>query len=438
MNQHTGRRGASWPGKVGAGRRRPSLSIRSRIRIVAIVATLAVAVTGTIVGQPRSAWAVDYPSWNDVLAARGNVAAKEAEVTRIAGLLDQLAARVAEAQALAILRGTEWQEAQQKFDEQNYRAQQLQAQATDAQAIAAESKLRAGQLAAQIARTGSADVSASLFFDSSSADSLLSQLGMASKISDQSAGIYAKALSEQNTAQLATDAANDAKNALKALADAAAAALDAANAASDAAAAALAEQEENKAVLQAQLAVLVEDRAATESDYQAGVVYRQEQARLAAIAAAAAAAAAGRMPPGQISTTGWTRPVPGYISSPYGNRIHPITGVLTFHSGVDLAAGCGVPIYAAHAGTVSYSGYNGGYGNFIQIANGDGVSTAYGHIINGGLLVGRGASVSAGQLIARVGSTGGSTGCHLHYEVRLGSGTTDPVSFMRGMGAPVG
>ena len=437
MKQHADRRGATGPKATGRGLVE-RVSIRSRVRVVAIVAILAVAATGTIVGQPKAAWAVDYPSWSDVLAARGNVNAKEGEVTRITGFLEQLAARVAEAQALAIQRGAEWQEAQQRFDEQNYLAEQLQTQATDASAIAAESKLRAGQLAAQLARTGSADVSASLFFDSSSADSLLSQLGMASKISDQTAGIYAKALSEQNIAQSATDAANRAKDALKELADAAAVALEAANAASDAAAAALAEQEENKIVLQAQLAVLVENREATESDFQAGVRYRQEQARLAAIAAAAAAAAAARMPPGQISTTGWTRPVPGYIVSPYGNRIHPITGDFTFHAGVDLSAGCGVPIYAAHAGTVVYSGYNGGYGNFIQIANGDGVSTAYGHIVNGGLLVGRGASVSAGQLIARVGSTGGSTGCHLHYEVRLGSGTTDPVSFMRGMGAALG
>ena len=436
MNQHTDRRGATW--LTGHQHRiAERLGIRARV-LVAIVAILAVAVTGSIVGQPKAAWAVDYPSWNDVLAARGNVQAKEGEVTRITGLLAQLATRVAEAEALAIQRGTEWQEAQQRFDEQNYLAQQLQAEATDASAIAAESKLRAGQLAAQIARTGSADVSASLFFDSSSADSLLSQLGMASKISDQSAGIYAKALSEQNTAQLATDTANKAKDALKSLADAAAVALDAANAASDAAAAVLAEQQENQAILQAQLSVLVENRDVTEGDYQAGVLYRQEQARLAAIAAAAAAAAAGRMPPGQISTTGWIRPVPGYVSSGYGQRIHPITGVPTFHAGVDLSAGCGTPIYAAHAGTVAYSGTNGGYGNFIQIANGDGVSTAYGHIVNGGLLVGRGARVAAGDLIARVGSTGGSTGCHLHYEVRLGSGTTDPVAFMRGMGAALG
>ena len=415
-----------------------SSTIRSRTRLTAIVAILGLTLTGSVVGQPKTAWAADYPSWSDVLAARGNVQAKEAEVTRITQLLDQLTARVAEAQALAVQRGEEYQQAQQAFDEQNFVADQLQGQATDAEKIAAESKLRAGQLAAQLARTGSADVSASLFFDSASAESLLSQLGMASKISDQSAGIYAKALNEQNTAQAATDAANKAKDALKALADAASAALDAANAATDAAAAALAEQQDNQATLQAQLAVLQQNREATEADYNAGVAYRQEQARLAAIAAAAAAAAAGRMPPGQISTTGWIRPATGNISSPYGYRINPFSGVYAFHGGTDLATACGTPIYAAHSGTVTYAGPNGGYGNFLQVANGDGVSTAYGHILNGGIRVSRGQSVSAGQLIALVGSTGNSTGCHLHFEVRFGGSTTDPVPFMRGMGASIG
>ena len=106
MNQHTDRRGATW--LTGHQHRiAERLGIRARV-LVAIVAILAVAVTGSIVGQPKAAWAVDYPSWNDVLAARGNVQAKEGEVTRITGLLAQLATRVAEAEALAIKRGAEW------------------------------------------------------------------------------------------------------------------------------------------------------------------------------------------------------------------------------------------------------------------------------------------------------------------------------------------
>ena len=128
------------------------------------------------------------------------------------------------------------------------------------------------------------------------------------------------------------------------------------------------------------------------------------------------------------------RPSSGYVSSSYGYRVNPYSGVYAFHAGTDVGAGCGYPIFAASSGTVSYSGSNGGYGNFVSINHGGGMSTAYAHIVDGGLLVSRGQSVGVGQLIALVGSTGGSTGCHLHFEVRSGGGTIDPVRFMRAQG----
>ena len=87
---------------------------------------------------------------------------------------------------------------------------------------------------------------------------------------------------------------------------------------------------------------------------------------------------------------------------------------------------------------MTYSGWNGGYGNYIRIDHGGGVTTAYGHIVNGGLLVSMGQEVSVGQNIARVGTTGSSTGCHLHYEVRNNGVTTDPVSYMRNEGIGLG
>ena len=418
-----------------------------RGRILAVAAIFAVAISGSVVGQPtQPAWAVDYPSWQDVEAARGNEAAKVGEIDRIHTLLAQLSQQVIDTQAIAVQKGEEYNAAQQAYDEAAYKAQQLQLQADEAQATAAESKTQAGQLAARLVRQGGGDVSASLFFDSGSADDLLSQLGMASKISDSSAGIYAKAVRDQNTAQSLTDQANVAKDALKELADAAAIALDEANAAADAAAAALAEQQENEAVLNAQLAVLVENRAATERDYQAGVEYRAEQARIAEAAAAqaraaeAAARAAAGLPAAISgpSGSGWQRPASGSLRDGFGWRIHPVTGVRTFHEGTDIGAGCGWPIYAAHSGTVVMAGPNGNYGNYIRIDNGDGTTTAYGHIVNGGILVGRGQNVAVGQQIARVGSTGRSTGCHLHFEIRARGNLVDPVPFMRSMGAPLG
>nr|WP_254281027.1 M23 family metallopeptidase [Frigoribacterium sp. VKM Ac-2836] len=104
------------------------------------------------------------------------------------------------------------------------------------------------------------------------------------------------------------------------------------------------------------------------------------------------------------------------------------------HDGIDLAPGCNSPIYAATSGTVTFAGQASGYGNYVQVSHGGGVSTAYGHIVNGGIKVSRGQSVVAGQLIALVGSTGNSTGCHLHFETRVGGASTNPVPFMAARG----
>lgn len=424
-----------------------------RARLISVIAVLAlVALVGSI-GQPvNSAAAAEYPSWADVQAARSNQATKQAEISRITGLLNQLKNDAAEKNAIAVKRGTEKEQAQQKFDEENFRAQQFQLQADKAAAAAKTSRDRAGQLAAQLARSGGGDVSASLFFDGASAEDLLSQLGMASKITDLSASVYARATQDQNKARQDTAQANKAKAALKVLAEAATAALNAANIAVDAAAAALLEQQSNEAMLQAQLVVLTQDRAATEADYNAGVAARAAIAAAAAAraraAAEAAAAAAARAAAGQggrggsgsgsgggtVSATGWVRPAGGSITSGYGMRINPYSGERAFHAGTDLGSGCSSPIYAAHAGVISYAGPGGGYGNYIQIDDGDDIATAYGHIVDGGILVSRGQSVIAGQQIALVGSTGNSTGCHLHFEVRISGSTTDPVPFLAARG----
>ena len=108
-----------------------------------------------------------------------------------------------------------------------------------------------------------------------------------------------------------------------------------------------------------------------------------------------------------------------------------------FHYGVDLAAGCGAGIYAASAGRVVYAGPNGGYGNYIKIDHGGGIGTGYGHIRNGGIFVGVGQWVGAGQLIASEGNTGNSFGCHLHFETYVNGGTTNPINFMAARGISV-
>lgn len=392
-------------------------------RFWAFLAILALVATGAIFGQATdAAWAKDYPSWSDVQNARSNETAKKAQIAKLEALLKELEAAVVKTQAIAQEKGQIYYEAQLAYDEAAYKADQLQHQADEAQAVADESMRKAGQMIARSQRVGGQDLPMQLFFDEGKRD-LLSQLGIASKVSQQSSGIFAKAKRDQNTAQSLTDQANLAKAALKDLADIAQAAMVEAQAAADAATAALKEQEEHQATLKAQLATLVENRRATEAEYKKGVE---------------AAWGAGAGAAGPISASGWTRPASGYASaSSFGPRVPPFPGASAWHMGVDIGAGCNAGIYAAHAGTVMYAGLNGGYGNFVMIDHGNGITTSYGHIVSGGIKVHPGQSVGPGMLIAHVGSTGTSGGCHLHFELRIDGTAYNPVLYLRNQGVNI-
>jgi murein DD-endopeptidase MepM/ murein hydrolase activator NlpD len=124
-------------------------------------------------------------------------------------------------------------------------------------------------------------------------------------------------------------------------------------------------------------------------------------------------------------------PVPGYyrITSNFGGRSDPITGVWTNHGGTDMAAPNGTPIVAANSGVVLMAGWNNSYGNYVIIDHGGGISTLYGH--SSKLLVSAGQAVSRGDKIALVGSTGYSTGNHLHFEVRINGVRTNPMSYLK-------
>ena len=129
---------------------------------------------------------------------------------------------------------------------------------------------------------------------------------------------------------------------------------------------------------------------------------------------------------GSTGTMLW--PAEGEITSPFGWRTHPIFGTQRLHTGIDIGADYGDAVRAADGGVVIEADWMGGYGNAVIIDHGNGISTLYAH--NSQLLVGEGQAVAKGQTISRVGSTGYSTGPHLHFEVRQNGSPVNPLNFL--------
>jgi murein DD-endopeptidase MepM/ murein hydrolase activator NlpD len=132
---------------------------------------------------------------------------------------------------------------------------------------------------------------------------------------------------------------------------------------------------------------------------------------------------------GVIDADGWTWPTAGGVASGFGQRLHPILGYYRMHSGLDIGGAQGQPIWAANEGIVIMAGWNGGYGNTVVIQHGDSsVTTLYAHM--SGFATSVGDYVTSGQVIGYVGSTGLSTGPHLHFEVRINGSAVDPMPYL--------
>jgi murein DD-endopeptidase MepM/ murein hydrolase activator NlpD len=179
---------------------------------------------------------------------------------------------------------------------------------------------------------------------------------------------------------------------------------------------ALAAAEQNK---RSTLSSIQEDRSGVLAEIED--LEAQSEALAARIRAAQAQSSASTAPvtsgSGQLA---W--PVSGPVTSGFGSRWGRM------HEGIDIAGGTGTPVHAAAAGTVIYAGWMEGYGNLVAIDHGNGLSTAYGH--NSALACSVGQSVSAGQVIAYSGSTGHSTGPHVHFEVRVNGSPVDPLGYL--------
>lgn len=175
----------------------------------------------------------------------------------------------------------------------------------------------------------------------------------------------------------------------------------------------------------------INNQSAAIAEYEAEIA--EQNATIAALEKAVAADKAALEEQNRIKYDGgmFQMPCPGYkrISDDYGNRIHPTLGVKKFHNGVDFAAASGTPILAAYDGKVVGAAYNSSMGNYVMIDHGDGLYTIYMHASK--LYVSNGQTVKKGEQIAAVGSTGRSTGPHLHFSVRLNGNYVSPWNYLK-------
>lgn len=189
----------------------------------------------------------------------------------------------------------------------------------------------------------------------------------------------------------------------------------------------MAEEERTEAAIDKLVAQLEAERA------EAARKAAEEAARIAAAQGGGSSSGGGGGAAYAGATGSFVFPVASYvyISSRFGERVHPITGELKNHNGMDIASNMGTTVYAADGGKVVLAEWYGGYGNCIMIDHGNGYKTLYGHLSVIG--VSEGQSVTQGAVIGAVGSTGNSTGPHLHFEVYANDSRIDPEQFYSGL-----
>jgi len=571
--------------RIGGSRRRIGL-----VGFLSVAATAAVA----FIGVPQFAYATGGATWDDVIAAQGDVVRQQQLIGEIESQITGLDAEVAAANDRAEKAGAAYGTASEKADGKRGEVMLLQQQSTDAQSRATESERQAGLLAAAMASRGAGDPQLALFSDPGRADQLLYQFGTISKLSEQTNGIYNDAVADKNTADSLESQASSAYDELQQLEAQAKSAYDTATTEQGAAYAAKAAADTRRSELQAMLIPLRAHRDVVASDYAQSEVIRANgvqteqqqrvdaawQEQLDSYAEAVARAIqtgtppppapvkppappqqpqpntntgqqpvppATTAPPAQVPPPTTAAPVPspapvettqppvqpstpspsqqpstpasptaepttapttepsvvpeptpaptptpeptteprpttppidvvpdkpdievvpdpeptptptpdpgpgnggvldGYaapldgaiITDVYGMRVNPVDGVYRMHWGLDLALNggtCGAWLKAVHDGTVTFAGPSGGYGNHVEIDIGGGVTVSYSHIMPGGINVSVGQHVNPGDVIAFAGTTGNSTGCHLHFEVLYFGTNMDPLPWLEALG----
>ena len=395
---------------------------------------IALLIGGTVLGgftRADDAQAVSLkslPTWADVQKAKKNARTATAKVAEIKQLLAQSEVelkQLQDASAAAADRATQARNAAQLAAA---KVELLDSQAKQSKKEADAATRQASSLVSQMYRSGGVDRSLELFLetDGDTADALLERLASMEKATERNTAVSEKAEQAKNTAESLGQQAEVARGERKKLSDKADAEEAAAAQAAAAQATKLQAQYDQQDVLKAQLAALLDTKAKTVDGYQERLK-REEEIRRKAEEEAKKNANNGNNGGGggggggggnQGGNNGWIRPVSGgYISTYYMG--YP------GHYAVDIAEPCGTPIHAAKSGTISFLGWGGNYGNFTAINHGGGYTTRYAHQIR--FAVSYGQHVSQGQIIGYVGTTGNSTGCHLHYEVLVNGAFQNPI-----------
>jgi len=281
-------------------RRRPRGAAAAVASAISIAAGLALAIgSGAVANAAPAIHTVDYPTWGDVQRAKASQAAKQAEVSKIQGILKQLSVQADALGKVAEQKTELFNQATSALAAATKKTAKLQSQADAAAAKAATSSKRASALIAQLAQTGGGNISLGVLFGSAkNTDQLLSTLGTASRLSQSSAEILKQAQFDKNAASALTASAKVAEKKRKSLAADAKTASDAAKTASDAALAQLAEQQAAANTMYAQLASLKNTTASVEQQYQLGV---EEEARQNAVKTPPSAPIINPNPPAPVA-----------------------------------------------------------------------------------------------------------------------------------------
>lgn len=380
-----------------------SLLFNRRMRLMtALVATAAtIALFGSTLASTPAIAAVDadLPTWQDVQDAKNNQAATATKINEIEALLELVAREVENTKRESEAAVNAYAVAEADLLAANERLDELETKFQESTEEAETASKEAATLVGLMYRSGGIDRSAEMFLedDVSTSDELLERLASIEKATERNTKVAEVATRAMNDAALLGDQAEVVSEERERLRKEAEERKEEAAAAAAAAVEKQAQQEEQKKTLDAQLAALKDTTTKTVAGYEERLRQEEEERRKQA--------AAG---PGS-STSGWGRPLVSYwVTDEFGGARN--------HGGIDFAASMWTPIYAVAAGRVTACYEFSNYGNTIDITHADGSMTRYAHQPYGGLAVTCGQWVEQGQHIGHVGSTGWSTGPHLHFE----------------------